>query len=86
MERPWVTSPTYEAAIRALVKARTDTGVSQAELADRLGKSRSFVTKIEHRERRVDVVEFVAIARALGYSPSEMMAFIDAELSEPLEF
>ena len=86
MERPWVTSPTYEAAIRAMVKARTNRGVSQAELADRLGKSRSFVTKIEHRERRIDIVEFVAVARALGYSPAEMMALIDTALDGQLEF
>ena len=86
MERPWVSSPTYEAAIRALVKARTDKGVSQAELAERLGKSRSFVTKIEHRERRVDIVEFVAIARALGYGPTDLMGLVDTALEGPLEF
>lgn len=86
MERPWVTSASYEAAIRALVKARGDKGVSQSELASRLGKSRSFVTKIEHRERRIDIVEFLAVARALGFTPSELMSLIAAAVGDKLEF
>jgi transcriptional regulator with XRE-family HTH domain len=86
MQRPWVTSPTYETAIRLLAEARREQGVSQRELATRLGKARSFVTKIETRERRLDFVEFVAVARALGLAPGELMARIAAELPEKLEF
>jgi transcriptional regulator with XRE-family HTH domain len=74
MQRPWVSSHAYGEALAFLIRARMERRVSQRELAKRLGKPRSFVTKIEARERRVDVVEFIAIARALGVSPGMLMA------------
>lgn len=49
-----------------LVAARRTSKVTQAELAKRLGRSQSFVSKFERGERRIDVVEFLEIARMLG--------------------
>jgi hypothetical protein len=40
--------------------------VSQQVLAEKLGRRQSFITKHEGGERRIDVVEFVAIAHALA--------------------
>lgn len=80
MQRPWVSSPAYAAAVELLVETRVRLGVSQRELAERLGKPRSFVTKIEARERRVDMVEFVAIARALGVPAGELMTGLEKAL------
>jgi transcriptional regulator with XRE-family HTH domain len=48
--------------------------LTQRDLADRLHKPESFVAKYEGGERRLDVVEFVAIARALGADPLKLMA------------
>jgi len=39
------------------------TGLTQTEVARRLGKPRSFVSKSESGERRDDAVEFVHFAR-----------------------
>lgn len=86
MRRPWVTSPSYEAAINLIVEARKSAGLSQRELADRLGKPRSFVSKLENRERRLDVVEFVALTRALGVEPADMMSSLAATLPGELDF
>jgi len=55
-----------------LVATRREAGLTQAQLADRLGKPASFIAKIEIGERRVDVVEFAAIARALKLDPRKM--------------
>lgn len=52
-----------------LVEERNRAGLSQAELAERLGKPQSFVSKFERGERRLDVVEFREIARAIGIEP-----------------
>jgi transcriptional regulator with XRE-family HTH domain len=63
-----------QAALRELmVKARDDAGLTQQKLAQRLGKPQSFVAKYEGGERRLDVVEFLAIARALGADPLKLM-------------
>lgn len=56
-----------------LIGARKNAGIAQAELAGRLKRPQSFVAKYELGERRVDVVEFVEIARALGRDPFDLL-------------
>lgn len=52
-----------------LVGERKGTRLSQVELAERLGRPQSFVSKFERGERRLDVVEFREVARAIGIEP-----------------
>jgi hypothetical protein len=47
---------------------------AQSGRAVRLKKPQSFVAKYEGGERRIDVVEFIAIARALGADPLKLIA------------
>ncbi len=61
----WVSSPAYDAVVQTLRAERRKAKLSQRELAARLTKPRSFVSKIEGGERRVDVIEFLAILRAI---------------------
>lgn len=81
-----MTSASYEAAIRALVAARRRSGLSQRDLAEAIGKPRSFVSKVENRERRLDIVEFVAVARGLGLDPGSLIVEIAEGMPAPLEF
>ena len=55
-----------------LVASRREAELTQAQLAERLGKPPSFIAKIEIGERRLDVVEFAAIAKALKLEPRKM--------------
>lgn len=48
-----------------MVQARLKMGVTQAELAKRLEKPQSFVSKYEKGERRLDVIEFVTVCKTL---------------------
>ena len=48
-----------------LVEARRDAGLTQVALAKKLGRPQSFVSKFERGERRLDVTEFLDVARAL---------------------
>lgn len=41
-------------------------GITQAKLAEALGRPQSFIAKVENGERKLDVVEFAVIARLLG--------------------
>ena len=52
-----------------LVQARKQANLTQAELSSRLKRPQSFVSKYERGERRLDVVEFVEVAKALGIDP-----------------
>jgi transcriptional regulator with XRE-family HTH domain len=55
--------------ISAIVEAREAAGFSQREFAAKLQRSNSFVWKIEAGERRIDVLEFIEIARCLDLDP-----------------
>ncbi|WP_332770527.1 helix-turn-helix domain-containing protein [Phenylobacterium sp.] len=85
MERSWVSSAAYRVIIDQLIAAREGQGVGQRELARRLGKHPSWLNKIERLERRLDLLEFIAIARAIGLSPSEFVARIDGDLPADLQ-
>lgn len=63
----------YKALLQALIQARKDAGITQVELATRIGRRQTFVSKYETEERRLDVAEYIAIARALGAEPYELM-------------
>ena len=51
------------------MEARGKAKITQKELASRLKRPQSFVSKYERGERRLDVVEFGEVARALGMDP-----------------
>ena len=49
-----------------MIEARKRAGLTQQDLATRLTRPQSFVAKYEGGERRIDVVEFIAICRAMS--------------------
>ena len=65
-------SSEYTRLVEILVAVRHAADVRQHELAKKLGRPQSFVAKYEGGERRIDVVEFVAIARALNADPIKL--------------
>lgn len=56
-----------------LADARRDAGLTQQQLADRLRQPQSFIAKYEGGERRIDVIEFVTIAKALQADPIRLL-------------
>ncbi|ENZ8428712.1 helix-turn-helix domain-containing protein [Klebsiella aerogenes] len=66
-------SDEYQLVIRTLRSARIDQGITQTQLAESLGKPQSFIAKVENGERRLDVIEFAAIARLLSLDPAEIL-------------
>lgn len=68
-----IRSSGHEALRRALVEARQAAGLTQAELALRLGAHQSMVARIEGGERRIDVVEMIVLARALEIDPAVLL-------------
>jgi len=56
----------YKIFRKLIVDARREAKVRQTDLADRLGKPQSFVSKYERGERRLDFIEFIAIAEVIN--------------------
>lgn len=63
----------------ALAETRRKAGVTQYEMAARLGVDQSYVSKYESGRRRLDVVEFMRILAALEADPSEVLAKVWAK-------
>src|SRR5260370_10896464 len=71
-----VHSPDQAAFCELMIGARKAAGLTQHALARRLNKPQSFVAKYEGGERRLDVVEFITIARALEVDPLKLMTML----------
>ena len=63
----------YDRFRSLLIDVRKKAGLSQAELAKRLAKPQSFVSKFERGERQLDVIEFRSVAQALGFDPLRLL-------------
>lgn len=63
----------YQLLLSILVALREDKGLSQHELAKKLKKPQSFVSKYERGERRLDVVELLDITKALDTDPRRVI-------------
>jgi ribosome-binding protein aMBF1 (putative translation factor) len=66
-------SPMYKKLEQALQNARLNKQLTQTEVATKLGRPQSFVSKYESGERRLDVIEFLSVCDALGVRPTDML-------------
>jgi transcriptional regulator with XRE-family HTH domain len=60
---------------------RAEAGLTQTELAVRIGKDQTFVSKYESGERRLDVLEVREICRAMGVSLEEFVKRLEKVLT-----
>lgn len=63
----------YDVFLEVLTAARTAQGLTQSIVSRRLKKPQSFVSKYESGERRLDVVEFFAVCKALDKDPAALL-------------
>lgn len=73
----------YRSVIEQLTAERRRLGISQEELAQRLGLHKQFVSRVELGERRLDIVEFADFARALGINPAKLVDGIEGAEGRP---
>jgi transcriptional regulator with XRE-family HTH domain len=69
----------HRALIALLVEKREASGLTQTELADKLGEYQSFVARLESGQRRVDVIEFLELARILNFDPLDALGRLAKE-------
>lgn len=71
--------------IQTLIAARKKAGLTQTQLAERLGKDQTFISLVERSQRRVDVLEFYAFAKALEVNPIELFSALVQKLPDKLD-
>lgn len=72
----------YRALVEGLRSARQRSGLRQEDVAETIGMTQSMYSKIERSERRVDLLEFVLIAKAMSADPAKLLKAILAEAEE----
>lgn len=58
----------FKVFLRLLKSQRRKVGLTQVELAERLGETQSFISRCERGERRLDIVEVRTFCQAMGVS------------------
>ena len=66
----------YKKLTNWLVSKRLLAGLTQAELAKRLNKPQSFISKYENAERRLDIIEFLDICSIIDADPNEIISIL----------
>lgn len=69
--------PRYQDLIKKLIDLRESKNVTQVELARRLNKPQSYVSKIEILERRLDVIELMDWLEVMNTNVKDFLSFYD---------
>ncbi|HQX52109.1 MAG TPA: helix-turn-helix transcriptional regulator [Planctomycetaceae bacterium] len=72
----------YAIVLNLLKEARRNSGVTQIDLADRLGQTQSFVSKIERGDRRLDIVQLRTILLEFGVTLPDFVIQLESEIAK----
>jgi transcriptional regulator with XRE-family HTH domain len=75
-------STRYAVFLKVLREARERAGLTQVQLARKIGESQTFVSKCERGERRIDVVELRTFCQALGLDLKQFVGALEKALRE----
>ncbi|WP_306235834.1 helix-turn-helix domain-containing protein [Bradyrhizobium sp. Bra64] len=62
-------TPRHKKLCELLKTHRKSAGLTQTVVAERLGRPPSYVAKYEGGDRRLDLLEFLDVAAAIGFDP-----------------
>jgi len=63
----------HQHLVEVLVQARKAAGLTQTDIAQRIGRDQTFISLIERGQRRVDVIEFISLAKAIRNDPVKLL-------------
>lgn len=81
MKNKSIHSTEYAVVLRMLRKDRKESGVTQVELARKLGLTQSQISKIERGENRLDILQLRSFCQAVGVSVTDFVRRLEAELT-----
>jgi len=74
-------SARYALFLELLRKTRERAGLTQIELAQKIGETQTFVSKCERGERRIDVIELRTFCKAFGMSLNQFALALERSIS-----
>lgn len=75
----------YELFLSLLQETRKSAGLTQKQVAERLGQTQSYVSKCERGERRIDVVELRGFCQAIGISLTDFILQLETSIQQRLK-
>jgi len=73
----------YQLLTKLLRATRKRTGITQVALAEKIGETQSYVSKVERGERRLDLVQLRVFCAAMGIKLSKFVDAFEEELATP---
>jgi transcriptional regulator with XRE-family HTH domain len=73
-------SARHKLLVDFIVSKREAAGLTQTQLAEKLGEYQSFVARLESGQRRIDVIEFLDLAAKLGFDPAKAIRQIGQKI------
>ena len=74
-------NPAADLLAKTVVDLRKKAGLNQPELAAALGREQNYVARVETGQRRLDLIEWVQVLRALGADPEKQITWIIRQVS-----
>ena len=74
-------NPATDLLAKVVVDLRKEAGMNQRQLAATLGREQNYVARIETGQRRLDLIEWVQVLRALGVDPEKEITGIVRQVS-----
>lgn len=71
-------TPEHAALVEMIREKREEAGLTQMDVALALGEQQSFVSRLESKQRRIDVIEFLALSKVIGFDPAALLKKIGA--------
>ena len=78
-------SDAHQILVEQLIAARKQSGLKKEEVASLLGKDLSYISNIERGQSRVDVIEYVALARAMRADPTTLFRDFVTKLADDIQ-
>lgn len=73
----------YAALLRVLRSKRTESGVTQVQLGEKLGMTQSAYSKLERGELRIDVIQLRSISKLIGVTLADFVNSLEKEIRRP---
>ena len=66
----------HKRLVEAIVRKRKEAGIRQVQLAKKLKRSQTWIARLESGKRRIDVIELIDLAEAIGFDAPTIVKFV----------
>ena len=69
----------HKRLVELIIHARKEAGIRQVQLAKKLKRSQTWIARLESGDRRIDVIELLDLADAIGFDALDILGQLEAK-------